>query len=333
MKKIIFITLIIALFAMPLVAAVFPKTGTASLQFLKLGVDARAIGMGEAYTAVTDDISSVFWNPAGLALSPGPQLFFSHTNWVADTFHEFIAASTITDYGFLAFSASFFHTTPMAETKEDIFGPTGRHFYFLNAAIGVTYANMFTDKFSFGITGKYLHETIADESLHSYSFDFGTLYNTGWHNITIGMSLRNFGPDVAYNLKDSHTKQTVDHNDPLSHVDTSGTSAKIPMNFSLGVAGDLHRDDNTHLIASAQLDNCVDREETWNVGAEYRYNNMFLRSGYQINYDAASFSFGFGVRAATRIAIFNIDYAFTNMGRLQEDFLSAAHRLSVKMSF
>jgi len=47
----------------------FGKVGTVALQFLKLGVDARAIGMGEAYTAVIDDIFFVYWNLAGLALA------------------------------------------------------------------------------------------------------------------------------------------------------------------------------------------------------------------------------------------------------------------------
>ena len=42
------------------------KTGTASLEFLKIGNGARAVGMAETFVAVSDDISSLFWNPAGL---------------------------------------------------------------------------------------------------------------------------------------------------------------------------------------------------------------------------------------------------------------------------
>jgi hypothetical protein len=333
MKKIVFTLLIIALFSASLYSAVFAKTGTASLQFLKLGVDARAIGMGEAYTAVTDDISSVYWNPAGLTGHDRTQIFFSHTNWVAETYHEFVAASMVTSYGYFAVFGSFFHTPPMDETTEDNFGPTGRTFTFMNAAAGLTYANAFTDKFSFGITGKYLHETIADQSINSFSVDVGSKYNTGWRNVCIGMALRNFGADVGYDVNRLDDGRPIDHNDPLGHIKKTGNPAKIPMNFSLGVAGDLYRETNQYLIASIQLDNCVDREETWNVGGEYNYNNLFLRAGYQINYDAASFAFGVGVRVPTRMAIFNIDYAYTDMGRLQEDFMTAAHRFSLKMFF
>jgi long-subunit fatty acid transport protein len=331
MKKTIIALIILTMGILPLFGAVFAKSGTAALQFLKLGIDARAIGMGEAYTAVSDDISSVYWNPAGLALRDERQLFFSHTNWVAETYHEFMAGSMVTDYGYIALFASVFHTPPMDETTEDVFGPTGRQFKFSNLALGLTYANLFTDKFSFGITGKYLREDIADLSVNSFAVDLGTMYNTGWRNTTIGMSLRNFGGDVQYDVPQDESE--IQDGNQMLVVDKSGSPAKLPMNFSLGISTDIFRDDLNYLIASAQLDNCVDREETWNVGVEYKMSNLFLRCGYQIGYDAASYSFGFGVRVPTRMAIFNIDYAYTDMGRLQEDFFSAAHRVSVKMFF
>ncbi len=341
MKKIIIILIILTLIPVSIFAEVFAKTGTASLQFLKLGVDARAIGMGEAYTAVTDDISSIYWNPAGLALKYETQVFFSHTNWVAETYHEFAAFSKETNYGFIGASFSLFHMPKMDVTTEEMFGPNGQQFSYSDIAVGLTYANAFTDKFSFGVTGKWIRENIADESISTVAVDLGSMYNTGFRNIIIGMSLRNFGPDVRYKV-DNDNDGLIDE-DPFDLFDNDGdglidedgpeTEFKIPMNFSLGVSGDLMRKDNSYWIASLQLDNCVDRKETWNVGTEYNINNFFLRTGYQIGYDAASYSFGFGVRVPTRLAIFNIDYAFTEMGRLQEDFASGAHRISVKMAF
>ena len=338
MKKIIIAIVILTVLTLPLLAEVFAKTGTASLQFLKLGIDARAIGMGEAYTAISNDISSVYWNPGGLALTDQKQVFISHTNWVAETYHEFLAVSFNNNYGYFGVFTSFFHTSPMEETSEDTFLPTGREFYFTNIAAGVTYSNAFTDKFSFGLTAKYLREDIADENINSYSFDFGTMYNTRYKNITIGMALRNFGPEVQYQI-DNKASDVVPEEvwDPFGlNQDKLGTAFQIPMNFSLGVSGDLYRkdDNSSYLIAAVQLDNCIDRKETWNLGSEYKfYRNLFLRAGYQINYDAASWSGGFGVRLASTLAVFNIDYAYTDMGRLQEDFITGAHRISLKMSF
>lgn len=40
------------------------KAGTSGLSFLKLGIGARPTGMGEAFTSISGDIFSLYWNPA-----------------------------------------------------------------------------------------------------------------------------------------------------------------------------------------------------------------------------------------------------------------------------
>ena len=57
------------------------RTGTAALQFLKIGSSARATGMGESFVAVSDDISSLHWNPAGLVAFKENGMTFSYTQW------------------------------------------------------------------------------------------------------------------------------------------------------------------------------------------------------------------------------------------------------------
>ncbi len=155
------------------------------------------------------------------------------------------------------------------------------------------------------------------------------------------MALRNFGPDVKYMVDDD--EDGANDEDPFDLLDNDGDGridedgegmeSKIPMNFSLGICGDLMRTADSHWIASLQLDNCVDRLETWNLGTEYKLGNLFLRAGYQLNYDTNGFSAGVGWQIPTRFAIFNVDYAYTDMGHLKEDFLSSAHRLSLKMKY
>ena len=43
------------------------SAGKYSASFLKIGVGARYLGFGGAGTAVAGDLSSFYWNPAGLA--------------------------------------------------------------------------------------------------------------------------------------------------------------------------------------------------------------------------------------------------------------------------
>nr|MDK2850902.1 hypothetical protein [Candidatus Cloacimonadota bacterium] len=343
MKKQIILLLAIAVVLLPvcLNAKIFGKVGTVGLQFLKLGVDARAIGMGEAYTAVSDDISSVYWNPAGLAPAFQNQVFFSHTNWPADIMHEFVAATYTTGVSTFALYGSVLHMDKMEVTDEDTFGHTGEYFTNSSVALGVNYAQQFTDKFSAGIGVKYLRENLYEFNVNSYAVDLGSMYNTGWQNIKIGMALKNFGPDIRYRVDNDDDSQTDE--DPFDLFDNDGDGVidedgaeldvKIPMNFSLGVSGDLMRTETNYWIASLQLDNVIDRTETWNLGTEYKMGNIFLRCGYQFNYDAASYSLGAGWQVPTNIGIFNIDYAYTDMGYLAESMLKSAHRVSLKLRY
>jgi hypothetical protein len=335
-KTIIWISLI-ALIPVFVSASIFPKTGTAAMQFLKLGVDARAIGMGEAYTAVTNDISSVYWNPAGLALNNKKQMFISHANYVADIYQEFVATSIPTNFGTMAIYSSILHMADQDVVDADTFGPTGETFSFSDIEAGISYSNMFTDKFSLGMTVKYLRENAAEESQNGFAVDLGTLYNTKWHNTIIGMALKNFGPDVRYKV-DNDGDGKIDE-DPFDLLDNDGDGLidedrkelgyKIPMNYSLGISTEIYKD----LTVSGQLDNCVDRSETWNLGAEYRINVFALRSGYHFGQDTQGITAGFGVKLPMSFAIINIDYAYTNMGDLEVSFAKSAHRVSLKLAF
>ncbi|MDD3050173.1 MAG: PorV/PorQ family protein [Candidatus Cloacimonetes bacterium] len=341
MRNIIIIIVALALIPVICSGEIFPKTGTAGLQFLKIGVDARAQGMAEAYTAVTNDISSIYWNPAGLALSEKKQVMFSHTNWVADIYHEFFAFSYNHDLGTFALSATYLTTGYMEVTDEETFGPTGEEFYNYDLAVGLSYANSYTDKFAFGFTAKYLREVLDEYDVNGFSVDIGSVYNTGWENLTIGMALRNFGPNLKYEV-DNDGDGMIDE-DPFDLLDNDGDGVidedreelefKIPMSFSLGAAADILREKDYSLIGSFQIDSCVDREETYNLGFEFNYLNFSFRTGYQFNL-TQTFSAGLGWRIPIRYAVANIDYAYNHMGDLEEDsIMSKAHRISLKLAF
>ncbi len=58
--------------------------------FLKIGVGARASGIGSAYTAIADDVTALYWNPAGLAQMRKKEIAATHTELFADTRYDFI---------------------------------------------------------------------------------------------------------------------------------------------------------------------------------------------------------------------------------------------------
>src|SRR5258705_452634 len=66
------------------------RAGTSSATFLRIGIGARAVGMGEAFVAVANDPSAIYWNPAGLASLQRRELSISHVQWPADVTYEHV---------------------------------------------------------------------------------------------------------------------------------------------------------------------------------------------------------------------------------------------------
>lgn len=80
--------------------------GTTSVNFLKLGVGARAVSMGEAFASVADDVYAVYWNPAGLVQLERKEVSFTHMEYLESIRYEWLAAAypisaskTTTDIG------------------------------------------------------------------------------------------------------------------------------------------------------------------------------------------------------------------------------------------
>ena len=88
------------LFTVLLIAAVLFGINTeskaqseAGVLFLLISPGVRADGMGEAFVAIADDASAVYWNPGGLAFQERKEFFFMHSNWLPqlapDLFYDF----------------------------------------------------------------------------------------------------------------------------------------------------------------------------------------------------------------------------------------------------
>src|SRR5881392_599333 len=67
------------------------RAGTSSATFLKIGIGARAVGLGESFVAVANDPTAMFWNPAGIASMQRQGITLSHASWPGDVNYEHIA--------------------------------------------------------------------------------------------------------------------------------------------------------------------------------------------------------------------------------------------------
>ena len=74
--------------------------GEAGAQFLKIGVGARACAMGEAFVAVADDPTAIYWNPAGLRQLSKIEILGMQSFWLMDMGYQYLAAVIPLPLGF-----------------------------------------------------------------------------------------------------------------------------------------------------------------------------------------------------------------------------------------
>ena len=61
------------------------KVGTTAVPFLGISVGPRATAMGGAFAAVSDDATSLYYNPGAFSQTRKSQLIIAHTNWLVST--------------------------------------------------------------------------------------------------------------------------------------------------------------------------------------------------------------------------------------------------------
>ncbi|UCG60728.1 MAG: PorV/PorQ family protein [Candidatus Zixiibacteriota bacterium] len=290
------------------------KVGTTGAQFLELGVTARAMGMAEAFTAVADDISAVYYNPAGLVYMYGREAAFSYISMPADISYYFGAIGLPLESigGVLGISAYTLTSGDMIETDyvnaADPQAGTGRIFSYNDFALAVSYGRYLTDRFSIGLSVKYIGEFAHDYSASGWSADVGTNYDTGFRNFTIAMAITNFGPDMRM-IADDYP---------------------LPINFKFGAAINVIDGDDHVLTFAAEGSHPSDNLEKYNAGMEYTFKELFvLRGGGRFNYNVDGLTAGGGVRVPFgEESELRFDYAYQDFGILTE-----VHRFTMSIAF
>ena len=296
-------------------ANIFEKVGTFDGQFLKIGVGARPAAMGGAFVAVADDANALFWNAAGIARidADKSELSLNHANWPAEL--SFDQAGYVFHLkkipGALGVSVRALSMQPMVETTAYQPDPnigTGNTFDAGMLAAGVTYARSFTDKFSAGVTANFINEGLAEFSQQTFAFDVGTLYDVGTLGMKIGMAISNIGSQIKFIDRES----------------------RIPAIFRVGTSATLLQGADQRLLGTFEFSHPPDNAERLNVGAEYSFHKyVFLRGGYNINYDTDGLAAGAGFHFPVSVAgMADLDYAYTDMKDL-----GGAHRFSLTFTF
>jgi hypothetical protein len=344
MKKISSISvaaLLLVVFATGIVTAQTRKAGFNAAAFLKVGVGARQVGMGSAVTSLNGDVTNMFWNPAGIALSNEKgQVSFTYNSWIGGLTQNAVAASyNMEGIGTIGLGVMTFGVSGIPADRDVYPGNTllqalqidqasaGTYDY-MDMVAQVTYSAYVMDRLTLGASVKFINEKIDDQNATAIGFDLGSVYNIGIYNWNIGARINNLGSDMKF----------YDYASP------------IPLTFSIGTSLVPLRIGESSVTLAVDAVKPQDGQQYYFTGLEYNYNNMvFLRGGWKLNYSYMGLagdgidegtsgrqsvqtslekgSLGAGVRMPMAEYMLALDYSYTVFS-----LFSDVHRITLRVS-
>ena len=274
---------------------------TTSFGFVKLTTNARAVAMGDAYSAVGNDLAAIFYNPAGITqLETERAVMGSYSDWIVGSSLGTFAFAVKTNVATFGVSAIYFKTEEFLERTSQNPAGTGRMVSASDIAIGFTVAKQLTDKLSFGAQIRYIKEDLDLIDFSTIDVNFGTVFFTGYRSTRLAMTLRNLGGD----------KEVV------------AQKARIPTVFYISGAGEIYGNlgDPFSVTVAVEQAFFTDFAARYYFGGEAWFNNMFaLRAGYKTRHDSESWSLGAGLRQTLGSQSLTIDASFSRASEFDEN--------------
>jgi hypothetical protein len=304
------------------------KAGTVGAQFLKFPVTARGAALGNGLVVKVNDASAIFCNPAGLAAATGISAFYSHTMLYFDM--NLDAASVIYNVprvGNFGINFIYFSSGDIEETTVEQQDGTGNMFQYIDYALGVSYARRITNRFNFGLNFKYAHEDLAsglgsgDEfKAGNLAIDVGLAYHTDFKGLSIGMNIKNFGPELQpkgiYQDWDNGVP-IMDPDDPTKIEENEYRKYHMPLTFQVGVGIEPYSVGPHKLTIYTVLEHPNDNVEILNLAGEYLLDiasiKLAIRAGYSLGHDVKGITIGGGIM----LKGLQIDYSLVDYGLLE----------------
>ncbi|MGD9489552.1 MAG: PorV/PorQ family protein [Calditrichaceae bacterium] len=277
------------------------SAGTVSNLFLRTGLSARAAGLSESFTAISNDENALFYNPAGLANISKGAVGLTHTQW----FEDIRIDNLLVGYTFrrkLGIGFSIAHMWMPSIQGKDYFGqPTG-NIDVSSSIISLGLGYKIHRSFFIGLGIKYFQDKLGEFSAGGVAFDAGMYMHTMIRGLTLGAALQNAGGEIKYESE----------------------SVPIPLTIRIGAA---YKIPNSDLQLALDAVKSRDTDYLINGGAEYNLaESFFLRLGNRFT-DSEMFTpaFGAGFNQADK---YIIDYTYFS----RED-LGSTHKVGFTFRF
>jgi hypothetical protein len=285
--------------------------GTLTGDFLNLFVGARAPAMAGAYSAVSEEASAIYYNPAGLIQIPKLSAIFMRASYVADINFQYAAyahrlspdsvigaSALLTDIGTI-------EQTDISNNRLGTFTPRDQIFTLSYSKAILEFSDKDKDV-SMGISVKYINSKILNTA-KSFAMDFGVMtYNFTSIPYRIGAVVTNLGKGLKYDVQSDSL--------PLS-IKLAGAVNPFK-NLMVSTDVILPKNNSANFLFGAEL--TAEPNELTKLSLRAGVNSRMMSD------DLNGLTIGTGVT----LHFFTIDYAFTPMGDLGN-----THRISLTFDF
>ncbi|MCX5776033.1 MAG: PorV/PorQ family protein [Candidatus Firestonebacteria bacterium] len=288
------------------------STGNTAVNFLRIGTGAKASGMGEAQVAISDNVDSLYWNPAGLSYVKNTEISLMHLMYWQGISYEYAAiALPVKNFGTIGIGFDYLNSGNIDKTLENMTGsdytPAGAFSYMAFAGI-ISYGNKFIIEkvpVSLGASIKLVGDRVENDMMLGAGLDFGLVYEfmkSGY----LGIAINNIGITFSKN-------------------------ELLPLQLKVGGGYSADIISKDHLVIGAlDIVMPIDASIKVNTGLEYNFKNIFfLRAGYKINYALENITVGAGLRFNIKTTQYELNYSYTPG---LED-VGSSQRISLLMRF
>ncbi|GBE29657.1 hypothetical protein BMS3Bbin04_00679 [bacterium BMS3Bbin04] len=321
------------LLIVPNLAFSFDKPGTTAATFLQIIPSSRLASMGGAGVAFSGGPEMLAINPAAVKPSDNLAASFSYLDWFAGLNHQTLAVTApVTPDLRLGFHTIYFGGDDFEQTTLDQPDGNGIMVDYGDIALGGSAIMTLTDRFTVGVTGKYIRQNLFNTHAQTIAFDIGTMLVTSLDGFSIGMAMTNLGGDMQLGGRDL-IMETSSDDEAETRLHTS--SWPLPLTFQTGIAWRLLGNDqafwanDSHgLTIVADGKHLNEGVTTVHFGAEYNLRQLvFLRGGRTLDHDTEGWAFGAGIRLKLSSMLVEADFAYADLGAL-----SSVKRVTIGLS-
>ncbi len=321
------------------------RQGEAGANQLLINPWVRSAGLHTMNTASTTGSEAMFLNVAGLSRINKTQIQLSHTRYLSGADININAlgfAQRVGKGGTFGISLVAFDLGDFDYTTEDNPEGTGAVFSPSFFNMGVSYAHLFDNKVSVGITTKFVSETISNARASAFAIDAGVQYVSGpQDNFKFGISLRNVGSKMRFSGEG--LSKPLPNPGPFTYNNTyyeRATAYELPSQLNIGMSYDwvLARTSRLGFVANF-TSNSFSRDQIGG-GLEFSLGQNFaLRAGYKAELDKSEgdieatldngFAGGFSVSVPLKKdskSRLSIDYAYRTT-----DIYNGIHNIGLRI--